>query len=63
MIEDAAAKGYETTCNIMAISKCQEKDIQAALEMIAKSSAKGVYVWIVMAHCIRFRFVKLWIHI
>ena len=23
MIEDAAAKGYETTCNIMAISKCQ----------------------------------------
>lgn len=44
MIEDAAAKGYETTCNIMAISKCQEKDIQIALDMLAKSSVKGVYV-------------------
>mgnify|MGYP004440284985 FL=1 len=44
MIEDAAAKGYETTCNIMAISKCQERDIQTALEMLAKSSVKGVYV-------------------
>ena len=44
MIEDAAAKGYETTCNIMAISKCQERNIQTALEMLAKSSVKGVYV-------------------
>lgn len=44
MIEDATAKGYETTCNIMAISKCQERDIQMALAMLAKSSVKGVYV-------------------
>lgn len=44
MIEDAAAKGYETTCNIMAISKCQESDIQIALDMLAKSPVKGVYV-------------------
>ena len=44
MIEDAAAKGYETTCNIMAISKCQERDIQMALEMLVKSSVNGVYV-------------------
>lgn len=44
MIEDAAAKGYETTCNIMAISKCQERNIQTALEMLAKSSVKAVYV-------------------
>ena len=44
MIEDAAAKGYETTCNIMAVSKCQERDIHMALEMLAKSSVNGVYV-------------------
>ena len=31
MIEDAAAKGYETTCNIMAISNAQEKDVETAL--------------------------------
>jgi 4-hydroxy 2-oxovalerate aldolase len=44
MIEDASAKGYETTCNIMAVSKCQEKDILIALDMLAKSPVKGVYV-------------------
>lgn len=44
MIEDAAAKGYETTCNIMAVSKCQEKEIAYALDMLAKSPVNGVYV-------------------
>lgn len=44
MIEDAAAKGYETTCNIMAISKCQERDIKIALDMLAQSPVKAVYV-------------------
>ncbi len=44
MIEDAHEKGYETTCNIMAISTAQEKDVEAALEMVAKSSVDGIYI-------------------
>lgn len=44
MIEDAADKGYETTCNIMAVSKCKESDLTYALEMLAKSPVKAVYV-------------------
>ncbi len=44
MIEDAAAKGYETTCNIMAVSKCQEDDVRHALEILAKSPVEAVYV-------------------
>lgn len=44
MIEDAHAKGYETTCNIMAISKDQESDIDIALEMLGKSNVNGVYI-------------------
>lgn len=44
MIEDAAAKGYETTCNIMAVSKCQERDLLIGLDMLAKSPVNAVYV-------------------
>lgn len=44
MIEDAAAKGYETTCNIMAVSKCQESDLDIALDMLAKSPVNGIYI-------------------
>lgn len=44
MIEDAHAKGYETTCNIMAISTSQENDLKAALEMVGKSSVDGIYI-------------------
>lgn len=44
MIEDAHNKGYETTCNIMAISTSQEKDVEAALEMVGKSPVDGIYV-------------------
>lgn len=44
MIEDAHAKGYETTCNIMAISKDKESDIDIALEMLGKSNVDGVYI-------------------
>lgn len=44
MIEDAHNKGYETTCNIMAISTAQEKDVEAALEMVGKSPVDGIYV-------------------
>jgi 4-hydroxy 2-oxovalerate aldolase len=44
MIEDAAAKGYETTCNIMAISSAQERDVQAALEMLGNSPVDAFYI-------------------
>lgn len=44
MIEDAAAKGYETTCNIMAISHAQENDLKVALDMIAQTPVDVVYI-------------------
>lgn len=44
MIEDAAAKGYETTCNIMAISNGREGDIEAALEMLGKTPVTCLYI-------------------
>lgn len=44
MIEDAKDKGYEVTCNIMAISNAQESDIDQALEMVGKSNADGIYL-------------------
>lgn len=44
MIEDAKAKGYEVTCNIMAITNAREKDIEQALEMVGNSGADGIYI-------------------
>ena len=44
IIEDAKAKGYEVTCNIMAISNAKEADIDQALEMVGQSSADGIYI-------------------
>lgn len=44
MIEDAKNKGYETTCNIMAISNAKESDMDAALEMLGKSDVDGIYI-------------------
>ncbi len=44
MIEDCKAKGYEVVCNIMAISTAKEADLDQALEMVAKSSADGIYI-------------------
>lgn len=44
MIEDAKKKGYEVSCNIMAISNAQESDIKVALDMIGKSSADVIYI-------------------
>lgn len=44
MIEDAKAKGYEVTCNIMAISNAQEGDVAQALEMVGQSSVDGIYI-------------------
>ena len=44
MIEDANKKGYETTCNIMAISNNQEADIKVALETLGKSPVDCIYI-------------------
>ena len=44
MIEFAASQGYETTCNIMAISKCSMIQLSKALDMLAQSPAMGVYI-------------------
>lgn len=44
MIEDAHRKGYETTCNIMAISNAQEGDVAQALEMLGNSPVDGIYI-------------------
>lgn len=44
MIEDAKKKGYEVTCNIMAISNAKESDIAKALEMLGSSSVDGIYI-------------------
>lgn len=44
MIEDLHNKGYETTCNIMAISTAQEGDVKAALELLAESPVDVIYI-------------------
>lgn len=44
MIEDATNKGYETSCNIMAISNGQESDIKVALDMLGKSPVDVIYI-------------------
>ena len=44
MIEDAAKKGYEVSCNIMAISHAQEGDVRAALEILAQTPVDVLYI-------------------
>lgn len=44
MIEFAAKQGYETTCNIMAISKCTMLQLSQALDVLAQSPVMGVYI-------------------
>ncbi len=44
MIEDAKNKGYEVSCNIMAISNARESDIEAALEILGKSPVDVLYI-------------------
>lgn len=44
MIEDAVAKGYETSCNIMAISNAQESDLAVALDILGKTPVDVFYV-------------------
>lgn len=44
MIEDAVAKGYETSCNIMAISNTQESDLAVALDILGKTPVDVFYI-------------------
>ena len=44
MIENANKKGYETSCNIMAISNAQESDMKVALEALGKSPVDVIYI-------------------
>jgi len=44
MIEDAKAKGYEVSCNIMAISSAQESDVKAALDILGHSPVDVFYI-------------------
>lgn len=44
MIEDAKAKGYETTVNVMAISKVNEEDLNNGLELLGQSGVDCIYL-------------------
>lgn len=44
MIEYFHELGYETTCNIMAVSQANTEQIEAALEMLGKSSVDVIYL-------------------
>ena len=44
MIEDAKRKGYEVSCNIMAISSAQEGDVRAALKILGESPVDVIYI-------------------
>lgn len=44
MINYCKEKGYEVTCNIMAISKVQETDLAQALEMVCKTDLDCIYI-------------------
>ncbi|MCQ2582645.1 MAG: aldolase catalytic domain-containing protein [Treponema sp.] len=44
VIEDCTKKGYQTSCNIMALSTGQESDIKAALDLLGKSPVDILYI-------------------
>lgn len=44
MIDDAKAKGYQVSCNLMAVSQVRTEDLDAALQMMAQSAADIVYI-------------------
>ena len=44
MIEDAANKGYEVSCNLMAISQAKAAELDEALETLAKTPVSVLYV-------------------
>lgn len=44
MIEDAAKKGYEVSCNIMAVSNTQERDLEVALDILGQTPVDVFYI-------------------
>ena len=44
MIQDAHEKGYETTVNIMAISKVREEELDNGLELLAQCDVDIIYL-------------------
>lgn len=44
LVEEAHAKGYETTINIMAISKSFDDELDEVLEAVSKSSVDVIYI-------------------
>ncbi|MGL1891204.1 MAG: aldolase catalytic domain-containing protein [Spirochaetaceae bacterium] len=44
IVEDAHAKGYETTVNLMAISKISDSNLDEALTLISKSNVDIIYL-------------------
>jgi 4-hydroxy 2-oxovalerate aldolase len=44
IVKDAVDKGYETTLQLMAISIVKEKELQEALDIIAKSPVTAVFI-------------------
>ncbi|MBN1412678.1 MAG: aldolase catalytic domain-containing protein [Spirochaetales bacterium] len=44
IIKDATDKGYETTVNLMAISTVQEKELDAALQLLATTPVGTIYL-------------------
>ena len=44
MIEDAKNKGYETSANLMAVSKVNDKDLENGLELLANSCVDVIYL-------------------
>ena len=44
MIKDAHDKGYETTVNLMAVSIVNERELDEALELLAKSEVGTIYL-------------------
>jgi 4-hydroxy 2-oxovalerate aldolase len=44
VVEDCKNKGYEVSCNIMAISNAQEGELKVALDMLGKSPVDVIYI-------------------
>lgn len=44
MIENAAGKGYQVSCNIMAISNAQESDLSVALDILGQTPVDVLYI-------------------
>lgn len=44
IIEDCKNKGYEVSCNIMAISNAKESEIKVALDMLGQSPVDVIYI-------------------